>query len=556
MSELAGRKCGVRTDIPPHSDNRSASHRAVPGVVSERVFRWWDYPVFAAITLVTLTAFVYFFSYWGSARDWAAQPITFTLLTLILVFNLGVHQLRWFSLPLMRRPRPMPPRPGRRVAVATTFVPDAEPLEMLEETVAALVAMDYSHATWVLDEGDDDRVKAVCERLGARHFSRKHLPQYQAAAGTFASRTKYGNYNAWLEEFGYNGYDIIVAFDPDHIPRRDFLTEVIGYFEDPRVGYVQPPQAYYNQKASFVARGAAEETYAYYSSIQMVNHALGYPIVTGCHNAHRTSALQQIGGFAPHDADDLLITMLYRAAGWRGVYVPKILARGMTPVDWPGYLVQQRRWARSVLDVKFRRFPNFAAALPWSERLLGFVHGIYYVRSSLVVLGLVALALMLLSGRAPDVVSLGLTRPFIALWLALGLTDVYRQRFFLDRREWGVHWRIAVLELAKWPYFLAALWDTLRGSRNPYSITPKKRFGTTRRMLLAPHAVTGGLVACAWLAGSLLLRHAAPLVVQVSGAAVVMGSLVVVASEGISFPPPYDPDLAAAWSIAAARQED
>src|SRR5919206_565656 len=50
----------------------------------------------------------------------------------------------------------------------------------------------------------------------------------------------------------------------------------------------------------------------------MANYALGYPVVTGCHTAHRMVALAAMGGLAAHDADDLLITLRYRAAGWRG----------------------------------------------------------------------------------------------------------------------------------------------------------------------------------------------------------------------------------------------
>lgn len=146
------------------------------------------------------------------------------------------------------------------------------------------------------------------------------------------------------------------------------LLRTLGYLHDPSIGYVQAAQVYYNQPASFVARGAAEETYAYYSSIQMTTYALGYPIVTGCHNVHRAVALRQVGGFAPHEADDLLITTFYRAAGWRGVYVPETLALGLTPVDWTGYLRQQRRWARSVLDVKFRIYPKVAGRLPRVDR--------------------------------------------------------------------------------------------------------------------------------------------------------------------------------------------
>jgi hypothetical protein len=60
----------------------------------------------------------------------------------------------------------------------------------------------------------------------------------------------------------------------------------------------------------------------------MVSYGLGFPIVTGCHATHRVTALQQVDGFAPHDADGLLITLLYRAAGWQGFYVPTIVPGG------------------------------------------------------------------------------------------------------------------------------------------------------------------------------------------------------------------------------------
>jgi hypothetical protein len=146
-------------------------------------------------------------------------------------------------------------------------------------------------------------------------------------------------------------YDLIVAVDSDHILRSEYLDRVVGYFDDSAVAFVQPAQVYYNQEASLVARGAAEETYAYYSSLLVAAHGVGYPLVVGCHNTHRVSALREIGGLAPHEADDLVMTLLYRARGWRGVYVPEILAKGLVPTDWSGYLKQQRRWARSVLDV-------------------------------------------------------------------------------------------------------------------------------------------------------------------------------------------------------------
>src|SRR5205807_1067269 len=141
----------------------------------------------------SLFAIVYFLVYWFSLRDWMYYPLPFTIMTLGFLLNMSMYQMRWLTLPCMRRPRAMLPNPNWKVGVATTFVPDAESIEMLEETVRALVVMDYPHETWVLDEGDDDQVKALCLRLGAHHFSRKHLTQYQTTCGTFESHSKHGN---------------------------------------------------------------------------------------------------------------------------------------------------------------------------------------------------------------------------------------------------------------------------------------------------------------------------------------------------------------------------
>jgi cellulose synthase/poly-beta-1,6-N-acetylglucosamine synthase-like glycosyltransferase len=364
-----------------------------------------------------------------------------------------------------------PPAQGWRVGVATTFVPSAEPIEMLERSVRAMVAIDYPHDTWVLDEGDDPRVRAMCARLGAQHFSRAGVAAYQTDTGRFERKTKHGNYNAWLDSVALARYDLVVNFDPDHIPKRTFLMRTLGYFDDDRVAYVQAAQVYYNQSASFIARGAAEESYAYYSSIQMTSYALGYPIVTGCHTAQRLTALDEVGGFAAHEADDLLITIKYRVAGWAGVYVPEVLAAGITPVDWDGYLMQQRRWARSVLDVKFRIYPKLARQLPPIERLISLAHGLYYLHGLASALGVAMLAYLLVAGRAPTVLSWRTLPYMLVLVAALQACELFRQRFFLRPSERGLHWRAGLLRAAKWPVVLLALYEAMRPRTWSYSIT-------------------------------------------------------------------------------------
>ncbi|MGI8876630.1 MAG: hypothetical protein ACR2KP_20360 [Egibacteraceae bacterium] len=143
-------------------------------------------------------------------------------------------QGRWLALPFMRRPLSRAPEPGLRVAVVTTFVASKEPLAMLRRTIMAIAAMDYPHDTWVLDEEDDPAVRALCEEAGARHYTRRHRTARLTEGGTFQRGSKHGNYNAWLLDEGYGGYQVIAGFDPDHVPDRDFLTATLGYFRDRR----------------------------------------------------------------------------------------------------------------------------------------------------------------------------------------------------------------------------------------------------------------------------------------------------------------------------------
>jgi len=513
-------------------------------VITERVFQWWDYPLFVFLSIFSVWAIFSLLLHWFSLADWAARPISFSIMTVILLVILANNQGRWFLLPFMRKPRPMPARPGWKVAVVTTFVPAAEPLEMLEDTLKALAGQDYPHDTWVLDEGNDEKVKALCARLGVRHFSRKKFPQYQTGEGTFQSASKHGNYNAWLYEVGFEAYDIISTFDPDHAPDSDFLCHVLGYFDDEKVAYVQVAQTYYNQKASFIARGAAEETYAYYSSVQTASYGMGYPVIVGCHNTHRVAALKQVGGLAAHDAEDLLLTLQYQASGWNGIYVPQILARGLTPVDWASYLRQQRRWARSVLDIKLRHYSKLSKGLSFPGRLMSFLHGLNYLhRAGMIFLGFFLISFVLATGRVPSVVSYLTIQKLVVLWAVLQVCEFYRQRFYLDwPNECGFHWRVALLQYAKWPWFLFALLDVLLNKQKPYVLTPKVKSKSRKRLLLLPNLLVIVLLCSAWVVGWILERNIHPLV-YLCAAMLLIASAILIWTDFWEYPPPYQREL-------------
>jgi cellulose synthase (UDP-forming) len=284
----------------------------------------------------------------------------------------------------------------------------------------------------------------------------------------------------------------------------------------------------------------------------MASYALGLPIVTGCHTAHRVEALQAVGGFAPHDADDLLSTYHYRAAGWQGVYVPKILARGLTPVDWAGYLTQQRRWARSVLDMKWRIYPQLAGHLPRRERVLGLLQGLYYLQGLTTGMGIGLLAFMLASGAVPQVLTDGTLWRLVTLYAALQLGEFYQQRFFLGGwAECGLHWRAGLLQLAKWPSLGLALLDVLRARQPAYETTPKVRQSAKPRLVVRAHLPIVLLLGWAWLIG-VVAGHPPPGLLHLWTAGIMLAAVALMATDWWPFPAPYDRRL---WARQARGKE-
>ena len=148
-----------------------------------------------------------------------------------------------------RDPIPVEPDTGLRVAFLTTIVPDKEPVEMAERTLRAAKAIVYDGKLdlWLLDEGDSDEVKEMCQRLGVHHFSRKGRGYLELDTGTFANKTKHGNHNRWLWEHA-GDYDVVMFVDTDHVPLPIMAERLLGYFRDPDVAFVVAPQFYGNQE--------------------------------------------------------------------------------------------------------------------------------------------------------------------------------------------------------------------------------------------------------------------------------------------------------------------
>lgn len=292
--------------------------------------------------------------------NWSAPYIS---LPFLAADYLGFGFFALFAMTLWARTKrvPAPPAPGRTVDVfITTYNEDAV---ILRSTIAAVVAMNYPHETWVLDDGRRENVRALCDELGVHHLTR---PDNRGA--------KAGNINAALPR---THGEFIAFFDADHAPFENFLTELLGYFDDPHVALAQAPQSYYNldsfQHARLIrSRGQSpwHEQSVFYDAILPGKDRWNAVFWCGSGAIIRRVALEAIGGVDTRTVtEDLHTTMILHAAGWRTVYHDRELAVGIAADDASAFLGQRLRWAQGAMQIFRNDNPLLRRGLSWRQRL-------------------------------------------------------------------------------------------------------------------------------------------------------------------------------------------
>ncbi|MFQ1000499.1 glycosyltransferase family 2 protein [Modestobacter sp. SSW1-42] len=433
---------------------------------------------------------------------------TFALLTVVVWHRIlmdGLNHVLSRRLPRYRAPQP--PAPGLKVAFITTFVPSSEPLSMLRETLVAILAVDYAHDTWVLDEGDDPAARALCDELGVKHFSRKGIATYNQPHGRFAARTKGGNHNAWYDAHG-SEYEFVAQIDTDFIPTRDFLAATLGYFADERTAWVITPQIYGNTAASVVARGAAQQQFTFYGPILRAMDARGMAMMLGANHVVRVAALESVGFYEGHITEDLATGIKLHAAGWRSHYVPRALAVGEGPTTWLAYFNQQARWAYGCFALLFQVTPRSLRGLGWRRGAFYVWLQMNYFSGLAFALGTVLIALYFFTGLTPATLPLA---PLIAAYLPYlawrQVHHLWMQRFHVrPGEESGLLLPGRLVGTIVQPIYALALVYVLVGKRLVFKVTPK---GGGDEAALTPMAVFRTHLAVAVVMAASLVSGAA-----------------------------------------------
>ncbi|MDV2993461.1 MAG: Cellulose synthase 1 [Chroococcidiopsis sp. SAG 2025] len=220
-----------------------------------------------------------------------------------------------------------------------------EPVELLRRTIIGCQAMDYANKrVYLLDDKRRPAMRSLAEELGCVYICR---PDNRHA--------KAGNLNHAMKQ---TQGELIVSFDADFIPTREFLTRTVGFFQDPQVALVQTPQTFYNGdpiKHNLGLGGIlTNDQDLFFRLVQSGRDTFNCVICCGSSFIMRRHAVEKVGGIPTETlCEDLLTSVKLQAAKYKVLYLNEALSAGASAENIGGYIDQRIRWGQGTLQTLF-----------------------------------------------------------------------------------------------------------------------------------------------------------------------------------------------------------
>lgn len=237
----------------------------------------------------------------------------------------------------------------------------AEPPEIVIETLNALSRLKYPNfEVIVLDNNTKDQklwkpIQEHCLKLGER-FRFFHVDELKGA--------KAGALNEALRLTSPEA-EIIGVVDADFLTNPDFLEKLVGFFEDPKLGFVQTCQDYRDWEESRYLTSCYFEYEAPFK-LEMPGRNewdVNYTIGTMC--LLRKKALEAAGGWAEWClTEDAEIAVRIHALGYSGYYLRDSFGYGLIPETFEAYKQQRFRWSAGPSQ-QFQK--HWRLYMPWSS---------------------------------------------------------------------------------------------------------------------------------------------------------------------------------------------
>lgn len=223
-----------------------------------------------------------------------------------------------------------------------------EPADMMKSTLDCLARLDYpDFEVLVIDNNTKDPltwqpVESHCQTLGSRFrfFHVDPLKGFKAGALNFA-----------MENMAADS-EVIAVIDSDYQVKPSWLKDLVPYFANPEIGFVQAPQDYRDENENtFKAMCYAE--YQGFFHIGMVTRNDRNAIIEhGTMTMVRTSVMREVGGWAEWSiTEDAELGLRIFEHGYEGAYVEESYGKGLMPDTYVDYKKQRYRWAYGAIQI-------------------------------------------------------------------------------------------------------------------------------------------------------------------------------------------------------------
>ena len=347
-----------------------------------------DNKTFRILSFVFAAILALRYAFWRTTETLPefSEPWNFVpgiVLYLAEMYCLAMLAISFFMLadPLKRKAPPIDN--PERLPTVDVFIPTYnEDPELLAVTLAAAKSMVYPReklTVYLLDDGGTDAkrnhkdprvalaairrnelLKSLCEAMGV---------VYQARARN--DHAKAGNLNEGLK---VSSSELVVVFDADHAPVRDFLRETVPFFLDnPKLFLVQTPHFFLNpdplEKNLDTFRTMPSENEMFYSMLQRGLDKWNASFFCGSGAVLSRKALQTTDGFSGQSiTEDCETALALHSQGWESYYIDKPLIAGLQPETFVSFIGQRARWCQGMLQILILNRPFLKRGLTMGQR--------------------------------------------------------------------------------------------------------------------------------------------------------------------------------------------
>jgi len=276
------------------------------------------------------------------------MPAQFILLVVVLIAGYEMTELTWARQPRRGFTPETSPKPTRFPKVSLHLPCYNEPPDMLIQTLDSVNALDYPNfEVLVMDNNTRDPevwkpVQEYCAKLGDR-FKFYHLGKWPGA--------KSGALNFALTQTDPDA-EVIAVIDSDYQVETDWLSTLVPYFENPKVGWVQAPQDH-REWDHDLFKECINWEYAGFFDIGMVARNEDNAIIQhGTMTLIRRSALEDTGKWSEWTiTEDAELGLRLLEHGYEAVYLSHRFGHGLTPDNFTAYKKQRFRWAYGAVQI-------------------------------------------------------------------------------------------------------------------------------------------------------------------------------------------------------------